>query len=94
MILGFSLAKESVPSSVSGTGTGLVNEGVMCGPMLLQPIVGRLLDSMWDGSLEEGIRIYDATAYRVGFSVMLVWLMISVLLLILARESFCRQIIE
>jgi len=94
MILGFSLAKESVPSSLSGTVTGLVNAGVMCGPMLLQPIVGRLLDSMWDGSLEEGIRIYDATAYRVGFSVMLVWLMISVLLLILARESFCRQIIE
>jgi len=94
MVLGFSLAKESVPSSLSGTVTGLVNAGVMCGPMLLQPIVGRFLDSMWDGRLEGSIRIYDAAAYRVGFSVMLVWLVISVLLLIVARESFCRQIVE
>ena len=92
MILGFSLAKESVPARLAGTVSGLVNTGVMCGPMLLQPLVGWILDRLWRGALGDGIRIYDVVAYRVGFSVLLVWLLVSVVLLVVSRESHCRQL--
>ena len=40
MIISFAFAKESVPTPLTGTVTGLVNMGVMTGPMLLQPLVG------------------------------------------------------
>tara|TARA_B100000686_G_scaffold355195_1_gene470889 strand:+ start:1907 stop:3193 length:1287 start_codon:yes stop_codon:yes gene_type:complete len=94
MILGFALAKESVPIHLSGTVTGLVNTGVMCGPMLLQPLAGAVLDQVWDGRMVSDIRTYDFVAYRAGFSVLLIWLAISVILLMLARESNCRQIFD
>jgi hypothetical protein len=94
MILGFALAKESVPIYLAGTISGLVNAGVMCGPMLLQPLVGWLLDRMWNGDVSGGIRIYDAIAFRVGFSGLLMWLLISVILLISARESGCQSLRE
>ena len=94
MILGFALAKESVPIYLAGTISGLVNAGVMCGPMLLQPLVGLLLDRMWNGDVSGGIRIYDAIAFRIGFSGLLIWLLISVILLMVARESGCQPLRE
>ena len=35
MILSFAFAMESVPLSLSGTVSGLINMGIMMGPMLL-----------------------------------------------------------
>lgn len=40
MIISFAFAKESVPYHLAGTISGVVNMGVMTGPMLLQPAVG------------------------------------------------------
>lgn len=94
MILGFAWSKESVPTYLTGTISGLVNAGVMCGPMLMQPLVGWLLDRMWSGDFIGGTRIYDAIAFRVAFSVLLAWLLVSVILLMAARESACRPLRE
>jgi hypothetical protein len=70
----------------------LVNMGVMLGPMLLQPLVGWALDTCWTGTLVDGVRRYDAAAYRAGFSLMIAWLALSLLLLLFTRETRCRQI--
>ena len=51
MILGFAYAKESVPAHLAGTVSGVVNMGVMMGPMVLQPAVGRMLDLHWTGEV-------------------------------------------
>ena len=40
MILGFAQGKETLPLSLSGTVSGVINMGVLTGPMLLQPLVG------------------------------------------------------
>ena len=45
MILGFAQGKETLPLSLSGMVSGVINMGVLTGPMLLQPLVGFLLDS-------------------------------------------------
>jgi len=91
MIIGFAFAKESVPARLSGTVSGVVNMGVMMGPMLLQPAVGWMLDRAWGGELREGVRIYDLAAYRGGFALMLGWLALSLVLVLFTRESHCRQ---
>jgi len=92
MILSFAFAMESVPLSLSGTVSGLINMGVMMGPMLLQPVVGRLLDNNWTGQLVNGARVYSLDAYEVGFIPMMAWIILSVLLLFFTRETHCRQI--
>lgn len=86
MIIGFAFAKESVPAGLSGTVSGVVNMGVMTGPMLLQPAVGWMLDRGWSGALVDGVRSYGWDAYRAGFSLMLAWAAVSVLAILLARE--------
>ena len=94
MIVSFAFAKESVPADLAGTVSGLVNMGVMLGPMVLQPLVGWVLDACWAGSLVAGVRRYDAAAYRVAFSLMLAWLAFSLLLLVFTRETGCRHYTE
>ena len=91
MIIGFAFAKESVPSYLAGTVTGMVNMGVMMGPMLLQPGVGWVLDLRWQGEIDQGVRIYTLAAYQSGFSLMLAWLALAFLLILFTRETHCKQ---
>jgi len=91
MIITFAFAKESVSIHLAGTVSGVINTGVMVGPMILQPAVGWILDRMWTGSMSGGVRVYTPDAYRGGFSLMLIWLVISFVSLLFTRETNCRQ---
>jgi MFS family permease len=92
MVVSFAFAMESVPSYLSGTVTGLINMGVMMGPMLLQPTVGWILDKCWTGQMVNGARVYSLDAYEYGFMPMMAWAVLSVCLLFFTRETHCRQI--
>jgi len=94
IIISFAFVKESVPLRLSGTVAGVINMGVMTGPMILQPAVGWVLDLRWQGDLSAGVRVYDVVAYRSGFSFMIVWVVISFILLFFTRETNCRQMVE
>ncbi len=91
MIISFAFAKESVPARLSGTVSGVVNMGVMMGPMLLQPLVGWMLDLKWGGQTAGGVRLYSLSAFQWGFSLMIAWVALSLFLLIFTRDTRCRQ---
>jgi len=91
MIIGFAFAKESAPVHLTGTASGVVNMGVMMGPMLLQPAVGWMLDRSWDGATSAGVRIYSLEAYQSGFGLMLGWLALAMILILFTRETHCRH---
>jgi MFS family permease len=92
IIIGFAFAKESVPGYLAGTISGVINMGVMMGPMVLQPAVGWMLDLKWQGQMQAGVKIYGLHAYQAGFSMMLAWLALALLLLFFTRETRCQQI--
>ncbi len=70
----------------------VVDMGVMCGPMLLQPLVGWLLDRFWRGMTgTDGLRVYHFDNYRVSFLLMLAWLAIAVVSIAFTRETRCEQ---
>jgi len=91
VVIAFAFAKESAPAHLAGTTSGVTNMGNMLGGMIMQPAVGWVLDRMWSGALQNGVRVYDFAAYRTGFSLMLAWLLAGVVLLALTRETHCRQ---
>ncbi|HHP7236128.1 MAG TPA: MFS transporter [Desulfobacterales bacterium] len=91
IIISFGFAKESVPPDKIGTVSGLVNMGVILGPTVLQPIVGMVLDQQWDGTLIDGVRIYDLEAFQWGFLPMILWAVLAMGLLFCTRETYCRQ---
>ncbi len=90
-IIVFAYAKESVPSALAGTASGIVNMGVMTGGMIMQPVIGWMLDRNWDGALVEGVRVYSLAAYQQAFSLIFVWGLLALVLLSLARETYCKQ---
>jgi MFS family permease len=91
MIIGFAFAKESAPAHLAGTASGVVNMGVMMGPMLLQPGMGWMLDRAWQGEMADGVRIYSLDAYQGGFGLMLAWLALALVLILFTRETHCRH---
>ncbi len=87
MIVSFAFAKESVPARQAGTVSGVVNMGVMMGPMILQPAIGWMLDRNWQGEMLEGIKIYGLPAYQAGFALMAAWTLASFLLILFTKET-------
>lgn len=90
-VLTFAFAKESVPPRLGGTASGIANMGVMIGGMLMQPAIGFVLDWNWSGVMAGGARYYDAGAFQRGFSLVFAWGAVALVLLLLARETYCRQ---
>jgi MFS family permease len=91
IIIGFAWAKESVPLRLMGTASGVANMGPLMGGMVLQPAVGWMLDKHWTGTMAGGARLYDADAWTSGFALLAATVAASLIMLTLARESFCRQ---
>lgn len=94
-ILIFAFGKESVPPRLGGTAAGIVNMGVMIGGMIMQPLIGWMLDRQWKGDVvggASGVRIYDLAAYQGAFVLIFVWGALSLVLLLCTRETHCRQI--
>lgn len=92
MMISFAMAKESVPIQLAGTVSGVVNMGIMLGPTLMQPLIGTVLDSFWTGQTSGGAPVYSLEAYGWGFAPMMVWAFLSCVLMLLSRETHCRQI--
>jgi sugar phosphate permease len=91
-VLDFVFAKESVPLRLAGTASGIANMGVMFGGLLMQPLMGWMLDRHWGGALAGGVRVYDLPAWQAAFSLVLGWGALSLALLVFTRETRCRQL--
>ena len=93
MVVGFAYAKESVPARLAGTATGVANMGSMSGAMLLQPLIGVLLDAGWLGETNYlNARAYGAQAWRDAFLLLLGWLAVSFACALATRETHARQL--
>ena len=76
-IVNFAFAKGHNPPERSATAIGFINGIVTGAGALFQPAIGAVLDWMWDGTLREGARVYDAGDYRPALSLMLIGLVIA-----------------
>ena len=92
IIISFAFVMESVPKSLAGTVSGLTNMGIMIGPMILQPVVGKVLDANWAGEMVNGVRLYSLSAYRYGFTLMMGWVLLSTIILFFTKETYCQGI--
>jgi MFS family permease len=88
----FALAKESHPAGVSGTAIGFVNSMVTAAGALFQPLVGLLLDMAWAGQIAHGARVYDAGAYRLALTSLVVCCVSGCFCLLAVRETYCRPL--
>lgn len=91
VIVSFACVRESVPPALAGTVSGVCNVGSMGGGMILQPMIGWMLDLQWRGTFAGGVRIYDLTAYRSGFVMIAIFAALAILAALFTAETRCRQ---
>lgn len=87
------VAKESSPPSLSGLAIGTVNNPFLCAA-LLQPALGYLLDSLWQGTVLAGARVYPAAAYQVALAVLTGFVLMGFLAACQIRETHCSNQME
>ena len=87
----FSIIREINPINVSGTALGFMNAVNMVGGALGQPLVGWLLDSVWNGKLEAGVRIYSIANFHFALAVLPICIALSLITLFFIRETHCES---
>lgn len=90
----FAVGRENCAEHLSGTAVAVTNCLIMLGGMFFQPIVGKLLDLSWDGTLESGVRVYSIEAYQTALVVLPVGLLISIVLTCFLKETHCRPVVS
>ncbi|MFA5529187.1 MAG: MFS transporter [Thiohalomonadaceae bacterium] len=76
-LITYPCAKEVCPPAVSGMAISVVNTGLFLGAALMQPLFGSALDLGWDGTVNEGVRVYGFEDYRYGLGLMLAYALLA-----------------
>ena len=92
--LSYVVAKENMPTKLSGNVVGLVNVSPFLCTAVFQMIIGWVLDARWEGSIVAGARIYPLAAFQSAFILLLIPAGLAVLASVLTRETRCRDIGE
>ena len=93
MAICFVSVKELNSPKYTSTAIGLMNMFVVGSGAVMQPLIGWFLDLNWSGEMVDGARVYNEAAYTIGFSSLLVVMVIALVSTFHLRETRCRQLI-
>ncbi len=86
----FAISRENISGKVSATAIAVANTLIMVGGMVFQPIVGFLLDTNWDGAMQNGSPVYSADNFTYALSIVPISLILAVGLTLFIRETHCK----
>ncbi len=90
-VICFALNQEINPHEISATSVGFTNTIVMISGIVFQPLLGALLDCVWDGTLNgngSGVRIYSLEAYQTAMLALPLCLFLSWILVFFIEETY------
>ena len=88
-ILYFAAAKEITPPQYSGTTIGFTNALVMSSGIIFQPLLGIILDHVWDGNINsEGMPIYTLHDYQQALTTVPLCLLCAWFVMWFVRETY------
>lgn len=87
-VLCFTLSKNHASEAVSATAIGFTNALVMLSGIIFQPLMGHILDIFWNGQLHEnGMRLYDISAYRMAIIAIPLCFVANTILLFFVKDE-------
>lgn len=87
----FSVAKELCNRKYVATGLSFMNMMNMVGIALAQPLIGYILDLMWNGEMAGAVRLYPIQAYHTGLFILPLGMLIALFILPLIKETYCQN---
>ncbi|HEV8615337.1 MAG TPA: MFS transporter [Methylomirabilota bacterium] len=91
-VLTWPIGREVNPPHLAGIAVAVVNLGGFLGAALTQGPLGAVLDARWTGAMVAGARSYPVEAYRAAFAVCCGFVLASLALGFLLRETRGRNI--
>lgn len=85
-MLGYPLAMAIFPKAIGATVSGFINMMSMVSGVILMPLIGWIINLCWDGTLENGIKIYKDADYRMGLSAVVVFLTLGIVLALIMKD--------
>lgn len=79
------------PHNMSGTASAVQNMINMASGIIFQPIIGLLLDLVWDGKIVDGKPFYTLENFTFALTAMPVCLLLAILLSFRMRETYPRK---
>lgn len=76
-ILSFSMVKSINSSDLVGTAVGFNNMSVVAGGLILQPIVGEMMQIFWDKALINGTPHYSLTTFQISLVIVPICYLLS-----------------
>ncbi len=83
----FSIMKEIHDTAYSGAALGFMNTANMVGGLIGLPLVGLVLNYLWDGHMLDGVKYYTTSNYMLSLSLLPLMMLISIGLLVLIDEN-------
>ncbi len=77
-----------VPSHMCGITSGLVNMFCMLSGVILQPLIGFIINLHWDGVMANGIPVYKAADYSWGIFAVMFFLVASMISAFAIKETY------
>lgn len=87
----FSSACQLTPPENNGTAVSFINMLVMIFGLLLQPLIGKLLELSWGGNMVNGVPDYTVTDYRYALMSVPISLGLALFLMPFIPETFPRS---
>jgi len=89
--VGYPAISESNNPSIIGTAMGFSAILIMGAPMIFEPLYGKLMDKYWDGTVLNGVHVYNAQAYHASMLMLLGILVAALFSSLCVRETFARE---
>ncbi len=93
-VLVFPVGRELSSKKVSATAVAVTNMLVMVSGSLLTPLVGIILDHLWNGVIINSARVYTASNFTVALTMLPIACIFSALLASFLRETYAKPLEE
>lgn len=90
--ISFATIREINPLIAGGTAIGFINMFNALFGALSEPLVGKLLDLHWSGTMLHGARVFSAADYQMGLMLLPIAMLLAVILLFFVKETRCCQV--
>lgn len=88
----FGLTHDINHKAVLGTAMGFINMAVIGGGLILQPLIGVILDRLWTGKTILAVPIYDVHTFRIALALIPISYFLATLVSIFClQETHCRS---
>jgi len=92
-ILCFAISTENNPRHLVATASAFTNCAVMLGGFTFQPLIGRILDTIWSGQMLGEVRVYSEGNYQLALVILPVALLLGLTLTFWLRET-CKEVCD